>query len=244
MALDLEMISASCPTCHIVLAEAKQPTDTALSKATMAAIAAGATVTNHSYGRIELTGTDAEADPYQQPGVTAVSATGDDGYGPANFPASAPDVVSVGGTTLARSATDPRGWTEKVWRWGASGCSAYFDKPGWQHDDACHNRTVADLSAIAKGLAFYDTSLPRRYQGWNQVDGTSAASPFVAGLIGNAGAGGIKPADLYGEPDSFNDIVAGSNGSCQGSYMCTGVVGYDGPTGWGSPKGIAPFLGN
>jgi hypothetical protein len=242
MALDLEMVSAACPTCHIVLAEANHPTDKSLAKAEAAVVDAGATVTNHSYGRIELTGTDTEDGPYDQAGVTAVAASGDQGYGPASFPASSPHVVAVGGTTLKRSTTDPRGWTEKAWRYGGSGCSAYFAKPVWQTDAACHNRTEADLSAIAKGLAFYDTSLPKRYQGWNEVDGTSAASPFVAGLIGNADAGGLKPGDLYGRPGTFNDVVGGANGFCQGSYMCTGVAGYDAPTGWGSPRGTTPFL--
>lgn len=241
MALDLEMISAACPTCHIVLAEANQPTDRSLAKAEAAAVGAGATVTNHSFGRIELTGTDTADVPYSRPGVTAVAATGDFGYGPASFPASSPNVVGVGGTTLARSATDPRGWTERVWRFGGSGCSAYFAKPVWQTDAACHNRTDSDLAAVARGLAIYDTFLPKRFRGWLQVDGTSASSPFVAGLIGNAGRGGLKPGDLYGQPGSFNDVVAGSNGFCQGSYLCTGVAGYDGPTGWGSPKGTTPF---
>ncbi len=239
--LDLQMISAACPTCHIVLAEARTPDDESLGKATMAAIHAGAKVTNHSYGRIELTGTELQDGPYDQPGVTAVSSTGDFGYGPASFPASSPQVVAVGGTTLARSATAPRGWIEKVWSFAGSGCSAYFAKPGFQTDPSCHGRTDADVSAIAQGLAIYNTSLPRGYRGWLTVDGTSASSPFVAGLIGAANAGGLKPADLYGHPGDFNDVVRGSNGFCQGNYLCTGVAGYDGPTGWGTPNGLAPF---
>jgi hypothetical protein len=239
--LDLQMISTACPTCHIVLAEANQPSDHALGKATMAAISNGATVTNHSYGRIETTGIESAATPYDQPGVTAVSSTGDNGYGPASFPASVPDVVAVGGTTLARSSTDPRGWSEKAWQFAGSGCSGYFAKPGYQDDTACHMRAFGDVSAVAEGLAIYNTSLPRKYQGWLEVDGTSASSPLVAGMIGAAGAGGMKSGELYGHPGDFNDVTSGSNGFCQGSYICTAVAGYDGPTGWGTPKGLAPF---
>jgi hypothetical protein len=239
--LDLQMISAACPTCHIVLAEGNQPTDRALGRATMAAIGAGATVTNHSYGGMETTGIDASNAPYDQLGVTAVSSTGDFGYGPASFPASSPDVVAVGGTTLKRSL-DARGWTERAWRYAGSGCSAYFGKPVFQADTSCHMRTYGDVSAVANGLAIYNTSLPRRYQGWLLVGGTSASSPLIAGMIGAAGAGGIKPDALYGHAVDFNDVVAGSNGFCQGSYICTGVAGYDGPTGWGTPKGLAPFV--
>jgi hypothetical protein len=239
--LDLQMISAACPACHIVLVEANSPNDTPLGKAEHAAIAAGATVTNHSFGRLETTDIPGLAATYDQPGVTAVASTGDSGYQPAQFPAGSPSVVAVGGTTLARSATDPRGWREKAWSFGGSGCSAYFDKPGWQTDTACHNRTAADVSAVARGLAIYNTSLPRRFQGWLVVDGTSASSPLIAGMIGGADAGGITPAALYGHPADFNDVVAGSNGFCRGSYVCTALPGYDAPTGVGSPKGLATF---
>jgi subtilase family serine protease len=171
-----------------------------------------------------------------------VASSGDFGYGPASFPASSPEVVAVGGTTLARSATDPRGWTEKAWRFAGSGCSAYFDKPTGQQDAACHGRTVADVSAVSKGLAIYNTSLPRRYRGWLEVDGTSASSPLVSGMIGSVGTGGLRPNDLYAGAAGFNDVVGGSNGFCQGSYMCTGVAGYDAPTGLGSPNGAEAFL--
>jgi hypothetical protein len=240
--LDLQMISASCPTCHIVLVEADYPTDGALFKAEQAAVDAGATVTNHSFGRIELTGARADAQHFVHPGVTAVASTGDYGYGPASFPASSPDVIAVGGTVLSRSAGAPRGWTEKAWGYAGSGCSAYFDKPVGQTDTACHGRTAADLSAVARGLAIYNTSLPRRYRGWLEVDGTSASSPLIAGMIGSVGTPGVRPQLLYTHAADFNDVVGGSNGFCRGSYLCTGVAGYDGPTGLGSPNGVSAFV--
>src|SRR6185312_2574509 len=37
------------------------------------------------------------------------------------------------------------------------------------------------------------------------------------------------------------DAVSGGNGACGGSYLCTSGVGYDGPTGLGSPNGMAAF---
>jgi hypothetical protein len=240
-ALDLQMISAACPTCHIVLAEASSPYDQPLFKAEQAAVDAGATVTNHSFGRIELTGAEADGQHYDHDGVTAVASTGDAGYQPAGFPASVPSVVAVGGTVLSRSSTAPRGWTEKAWRYGGSGCSAYYGKVDGQQDTACHMRTISDVSAVARGLAIYDTSLPRRYRGWLEVDGTSASSPLVAGMIGSRGAGGIRPSDLYADPGAFNDVTRGSNGFCKGSYLCTGLPGYDGPTGLGTPASPSAF---
>lgn len=240
-ALDLQMVSAACPTCSIVLAEANQPTDKPLNRAIAAAINAGATVTNHSYGRSETTGiTDLNA-WYSRPGVTAVAASGDSGFQPATFPASSPDVVAVGGTTLARSLNTPRGWTERAWTNAGSGCSAYFAKPGWQSDPSCHNRSYADLSAAAFNIDIFVTSVPRPYRGWLLVGGTSASSPLVAGLIGAAGADGMRPDHLYADSTRFVDITHGSNGYCQGNYLCTAGPGFDGPTGWGTPRGLAPF---
>jgi hypothetical protein len=60
-------------------------------------------------------------------------------------------------------------------------------------------------------------------------------------MIGAAGAGGLKPSDLYGQAGAYNDVVKGSNGYCRNNYLCTGLPGYDGPSGWGTPKGLAPF---
>ncbi|HEX3931966.1 MAG TPA: S53 family peptidase [Nocardioides sp.] len=244
-ALDLQMASTACPTCHIVLVEADDPSDRSFFASEQTAVNAGATVTSHSFGRIELTGAEADAAHYEHDGVTAVASTGDAGYGPASFPASSPDVVAVGGTRLARSSTDPRGWTEQAWSGASSGCSAYFDKPAGQPGTACHNRSIADVSAVARGIAVYDTSLPKPYRGWLKVNGTSASAPLVAGMIASVDGAGVGPEDLYaeyaGNAASFNDVVGGSNGFCEHSYICTGVPGYDGPTGLGSPSSPAVF---
>ena len=238
--LDLQMISTACPTCHLVLAEANQPSDRSLNRATRAAAAARATVTNHSYSRMELTGDETADGAYSIPGVTAVAASGDAGYGPAQFPASSPHVIAVGGTTLARTIGG-RGWTEKAWAWTGSGCSAYFDKPAWQTDPACHTRMATDVSAVARGLAIFDTSLPSRYRGWLEVDGTSASSPLIAGMVGSSGTVGLTPDVLYADSGLFNDVVSGRNGFCNDSYVCTAGPGYDGPTGLGTPEGLAGF---
>ena len=42
---------------------------------------------------------------------------------------------------------------------------------------------------------------------------------------------------------ALNDVTSGSNGSCSTSYFCTAKSGYDGPTGWGTPEGVAAFTG-
>ena len=46
---------------------------------------------------------------------------------------------------------------------------------------------------------------------------------------------------LYRFHNRLFDVTQGSTGSCGGSYLCTAKVGYDGPTGNGTPNGIGAF---
>lgn len=174
-----------------------------------------------------------------------VFATGDGGYG-TNYPAISPYVTAVGGTTLVRTASGSRAWSETASSSGGSGCSAYEPKPAWQHDIGCAFRTVSDVAAVGDpntGVAIYD-STPYFFQsGWLVAGGTSVAAPLVAGvyaLAGNSGSlnAGSSP---YSNPGSLFDVVSGSNGSCGGSYLCTAGPGYDGPTGLGTPNGVTAF---
>jgi len=40
---------------------------------------------------------------------------------------------------------------------------------------------------------------------------------------------------------SVHNVTGGSNGRCRPSYLCTGTVAYDGPTGLGPPNGTNGF---
>jgi subtilase family serine protease len=139
-----------------------------------------------------------------------VASSGDFGYGPANFPANVPAVVSAGGTALHHAANS-RGWRENAWSGAGSGCSAYFAKPAYQTDPSCHMRTVADVSAVAApstGVAVYDSFGFGPRHGWFVLGGTSVSSPLIAGMVAAAGAGGtLDPADLYASPVSFYDVT-------------------------------------
>ena len=160
-----------------------------------------------------------------------------------NFPADSPHVVAVGGTSLS-PASSTRGWTETVWSGTGSGCSADEPKPSWQQDTGCANRTVGDVSAVADpstGVAVYDT-----YDegGWLQVGGTSVSAPIIAGvyaLAGDPAAGSYPASYLYAHPAGLNDVTSGQNGTCTPAYLCSAGPGYDGPTGLGTPDGIAAF---
>jgi len=71
--------------------------------------------------------------------------------------------------------------------------------------------------------------------------GTSVAAPLIAGIYGVNGTAVNHGNDPYRHVSSLNDVTSGSNGSCGGSYLCTAVAGYDGPTGLGTPIGITAF---
>ncbi|BBB01407.1 putative protease [Actinacidiphila reveromycinica] len=242
-ALDLDMVSAACPQCHILLVEADEPLEQDLAQSVDSAAALGATEVSNSYGVTEHNGDDVLAQDYSHPGVAVVASSGDAGYGVPSVPAAYPGVVAAGGTSLTPADND-RGWQETAWAGAGSGCSAWFAKPAWQQDTDCPGRTIADVSAVADpqtGLAVYNTTGPRT--GWAVVGGTSASSPFIAGLIALAGNPSAFPdaSRLYsaGAASGLNDVVGGSNGNCAGDYLCTGVEGYDGPTGNGTPNGLS-----
>jgi subtilase family serine protease len=154
-------------------------------------------------------------------------------------------VTAVGGTTLTLDGSGNR-VSETAWSGSGSGCSAYEPKPSWQHDTGCARRTVADVSADAdpaSGASVYDSTPYQGQSGWFRVGGTSLAAPLVAGVYALAGNGSSTNAGSfpYSHTSSLFDVRSGSNGSCGGSYLCTAVVGYDGPTGLGSPQGIGGF---
>jgi subtilase family serine protease len=242
ISLDLDMASAACPNCQLLLVEADDNSTTSLAAAVDTAVALGANIVSNSYGAAEYpTELTEMAAHYDHPGTAIVASSGDSGFG-VSVPAALSTVVAVGGTTLYQDSS-ARGWAEQAWAGAGSGCSAYVAKPSWQKDRLCRKRTVADVSAVANPatpVAVYDTY---GYGGWIAVGGTSAAAPLVAGTI--ALAGNLDTAALpgysYAHPAALNDVTAGTNGTCGGSYLCTATKGYDGPTGLGTPHGIGAF---
>jgi subtilase family serine protease len=245
ISLDLDMASAICPNCHILLVEASSNSLTNLGTAVNRAAALGANEISNSYGGGESS-SDSSYDStyYNHPGIAITVSSGDSGYG-VQYPAASQYVTAVGGTTLNR-ASNTRGWSETTWSGAGSGCSAYDPKPSWQKDSGCSKRTVADVSAVADpntGVSVYDSFTYQGQSGWLVFGGTSVASPIIASiyaLAGNASTAtyGSYP---YSHSSSLNDVTSGSNGSCGGSYLCTAGTGYDGPTGLGTPNGTGGF---
>ena len=248
ISLDLDMVSAICPNCHILLVEAKSNSNANLYASVDEAAKLGATEISNSYGGAESTADAANNVHYNHPGIAITVSAGDSGYG-VEFPAASPYVTAVGGTTLTRSGS---GFTESAWSGTGSGCSKYEAKPAWQADAGCAKRSVVDVSAVADpntGVSVYDSNcnalqqlLGNCFTGWGTVGGTSASSPIIAGvyaLAGNAKTVNYGSAP-YASPAQLHDVTSGSNGSC-GTYLCNAGPGYDGPTGLGTPNSTGAF---
>jgi subtilase family serine protease len=241
-ALDLDMASAICPNCKLLLVEATIASFEDLAIAADTAARLGAHVINNSYGGDETFGSTFES-YYNHPGVAVTASSGDVGFGlGVEFPSSSPHVTAVGGTTLA-TASNFRGWSETAWSGAGSGCSFVFAKPSWQHDTGCTGRTVADVSAVADpntGVAAYAPTSDTTSD-WLVFGGTSVAAPIIAGAYGVNGGRVNFGADPYSHTSALFDVRSGTTGFCDPTYLCTAGRGYDGPTGLGTPNGTAAF---
>ena len=241
-ALDLQMVSAICRNCKLLLVEANTNAWSDIAAAVQRAAAMGAHVVNNSYGGDEYAGSEYEY-AYNYPSIAIVASTGDFGYGlGVEFPSSTSYVTAVGGTTLT-AASNTRGWTETVWSGAGSGCSALFDKPSWQHDTGCPMRMVADVAAVGDpntGVAVYGP-VDETTAAWLVLGGTSVSAPIISGAYGVNGGTVHGSQDPYLHTSNLFDIKTGFTGFCEPAYFCNGGVGYDGPTGLGTPNGVAAF---
>ena len=262
--VDVDMVSALCPDCSIVVAEAQDSSGTYLDQ--MSLIAAppsctggvlGASAVSTSWGTQEYPGAD---DAYFScADILTLASAGDQGYigedypssfrGP-DWPATSPHVLGVGGTTLSP-------FLEVVWDddssggGGAtgSGCSGQFAMPSYQSGSGfnfgtCKMRAANDVAAVAEwngagggGVAVYNYD----NSGWAAYHGTSVSSPVVAAIMVRLGLGGKdQHALFYKNGGAFNDILSGNNdskGICTDKALCFAGREWDGPTGLGSPNG-------
>lgn len=237
--LDLDMVSAACPKCHLLLVEARDNGVDNLAMAVATAARLGATQITNSWGLTEVPGVGYYEPFFDHSGVSIFAASGDSGYG-TSYPASAENVIAVGGTSLW-PAGGARGYREYAWGQAGSGCSSQIRRPSWQPDNGCGKKSVADVSAVADpytAVAVYDTY---GVGGWVRLGGTSASSPFVAGFYALLGDDAHKAEGgswIYSHREKFFDVTSGSNYSatCSPAQICTAGTGYDGPTGVGTPN--------
>jgi Subtilase family len=229
ISLDIETAHAACQSCKILLVEADSTGEEELEAAEQTAATLGAQEISNSWGGPECVEQAhvreciGDSSAFADPGIVITAAAGDEGYlgwdGPlpgfAEYPASSPQVVAVGGTRLLLS--EAGAWAgESVWNdggvsagkhdghgAGGGGCSVQFAAPPWQQSlpdwssvGCGSRRAVADVAADADpytGLAVYDSSSEEcagEEEGeapWCTIGGTSLASPLVAATFALAG---------------------------------------------------------
>ncbi|WP_375491487.1 PKD domain-containing protein [uncultured Jatrophihabitans sp.] len=258
IALDVEAVRGVCHTCRILLVEADGARDSQVAAAVNTAARMHATEISNSYGGPERRVGSATLNAYRHPGVVITASSGDDGWydfdyanegvrasGRPLYPASSPNVVAVGGTTLTLARN--RRASETVWngngsadrsgavggRRGASGggCSVLYAAPAWQRAyrgysaTGCRGKRLAtDIAAVADprtGYSVYDTY---GSGGWVVDGGTSLAAPVVAAmyaLAGGSGGSAFPAASLYvngtHRASSLYDVTGGGNGFCGGA---------------------------
>jgi subtilase family serine protease len=264
-ALDMDMASAACPKCKLLLLQI--PTKDAVAPsikdehaaedhfatAVRTAKTRGASAVSISYG-YDTDAYAASGSPARTMNVTGTlvsASTGDFGYNGLfpPWPQVLPSVVAVGGTELSQSANGA--WHEGVWDLGGSGCSAGLTPPAYGQPSSISNlcngsRASADIAAVADpqtGVAVYDTYAPSSHEPfeWIVVGGTSASSPLVAGIYARAGV----PSSLHGPnkiyakaASAFRDVTAGGNapkGVCSSDGVSERLC-FAG-TGWDGPTG-------
>jgi subtilase family serine protease len=240
------MVSAICPNCSILLVEANDNSLANLGASVNTAVALGARFVSNSYGGGEFSGeTTSDTQFYEHSGVAVTASSGDSGFG-TQYPAASQFVTAVGGTSLAR-ASNSRGWSETAWSGAGSGCSSFESKPAFQNNVAtsCSRRAEADVSAVADpntGVAVADTFGTGGT--FFVFGGTSVASPIIASvfaLAGSPAAGTFPNSYPYGHTSSLFDVTAGSNSRHCRTVLCRAGVGWDGPTGFGTPNGTGAF---
>jgi len=256
ISLDVETAHELCQNCKIDLVEAKNSSLANLDAAELEAVKLGATEISNSWGSFTEPLREVVVNAaFDHPGIAVVAASGDNGFRRFGFPASSPDVIAAGGTTLhLTGSAGGYSWSgEESWGGSGSGCSRYFTAQPWQPlasgwaSSLCGNkRGVADVSADANpetGAAVYDSNGYEGQSGWFQVGGTSLSSPIIASVYALAGnAASVEfPASLpYANVSHLHDVTTGpATGTCL--IACRPRVGYDTPTGLGSPIGTAAF---
>ncbi|HUD39196.1 MAG TPA: protease pro-enzyme activation domain-containing protein [Streptosporangiaceae bacterium] len=197
-------------------------------------------------------------------GVTVLCAAGDHGAGDGandnhahvDYPASSPNIVACGGTTLtigADGSPSEAAWNDQNgWATGG-GISEVFPVPSWQTVTMPPNvngggpgRGVPDVCGNADINSGYYVLVDGQ---WNPVGGTSAVAPLYAGLTACLNQAQAKPVGalcptLYSSAlaGAFHDVLTGDNTVPQSQYG-PAVTGYNAGPGWDACTGLGSING-
>ena len=257
--LDVQWAHAIAPLARLVLIEVADANSNSLLGGIALANKMGAGVVSMSFGAPEGSWVKASDASFTTPGMTYVAAAGDDGS-QVLWPAVAPSVLAVGGTSLQWSGSGTR--YEAAWASSGGGVSTVESLPAWQSGvkvagaSAATMRTVSDVAFNANpttGQYVALTAQGATTTSWNSYGGTSIGTPQWAGLVAVANARRVAASKavlgdfhnaLYktiagsatNYAAAFDDVVDGSDGTCA---TCAAGTGYDTITGWGTPNATA-----
>jgi subtilase family serine protease len=255
-ALDVEWAHAIAPSATILLVQAKTPSGQNLLDAIdYATSRKGVVAVSMSWGGAEFPEEVSLDSHFASPtgsgangSISFFASSGDNGTG-ASWPASSPNVIGVGGTTLIISSSTGKFTSEVAWPGSGGGVSVYEKQPDYQKTysipKANGMRAIPDValnSDPASGYPVYRTTGAgaKAKGGWYTVGGTSAAAPQWAAI--HALGSSVVLQKLYADKASsgtqkfFRDITSGSNGACK--YYCDARKHYDYVTGLGVPQTI------
>ena len=181
---------------------------------------------------------------FNHPGVPITASSGDGGYG-VEHPAASRAERHRGRRHDAERQRQVA-VSESVWSGAGSGRSAFEAKPSWQHRlglREAHGGPTSRPDAADPNVSRCRCVRQQQIRGWVQVrwDEPRLTVDRV-GLRVDGHDDERRP-----RPDAarayllLHDVTTGSNGNCSGSYLCTAVGGYDGPTGLGTPNGLGGF---
>jgi subtilase family serine protease len=239
ISLDVQWAHAIAPNATILLVEASSNSFTDLLNAvSYAANQPNVVAVSMSWGGNDFVGENSFDSYFVKSGVTFFASSGDNGAG-VIWPASSPNVVAVGGTTLNLNP-DGSFNSETAWSGSSGGVSTIEPEPSFQLAYGVQglggHRGVPDVSYNGDpntGVLVYDSTPYQGGAGWWVVGGTSAGSPQWAAI--QALGRSVSNANVYVDAKSagygsyFRDITSGSNG------LYSAGLGYDLVTGVGSP---------
>jgi subtilase family serine protease len=259
--IDTQWISAIAPGANITVLEAFSASNTDLIDALNYAVKLNPDVVSMSWGFPEYQGIQ-NLNVFKNKNTIYVAASGDSNN--IQFPASSPNVIAVSATNVYLNNSNCSYNTEIAWSNSGCGFSSYFHIPSYQSANIpnikSQYRSISDISIEGgnqTGCVIYNsTSVSNTNNGFGTGSGTSLSTPIMAGIfalvvqlrnntnkpkLSSALSNGslcvqnilystLKNLSTYN--NIFNDITQGSSGQYKTS------VGYDNPTGLGTPKGF------
>jgi subtilase family serine protease len=238
IAMDVEWAHALAPGAALVLVEANSTNLRDL----MAAVATakkqpGVSVVSMSWGGTEDAASAAYDSMFAASGITFVASSGDDGPGSgAEWPASSPYVVGVGGTTLQVGA-DGTYQGETVWQGTSGGISTLEPEPSYQaHVQFSGFRSTPDVAFdadTATGVQIYAMNPFNNQAAWLTFGGTSLGAPAWSAIVAIADQGRV----LGGAAALASNQTLNAIYSLPTSAFHPIGVGYSTRTGLGTPNG-------